>query len=149
MYPELKNVTCLAHAVHNLAETVKEISPGVNEIITIFCKIFGRYARSKDELKTSINTTIPSFPVLTRWGTWVNFLSQHFDIPIFIKKLETQGCAVLETAKIVEDLAKTRKDPLLITRFASIISRNPDYGFFKTFNAITCKFEDNAMIIRL
>ncbi len=36
MYPNMKNVTCICHGLHNFAETVREKCPTINKFIAIF-----------------------------------------------------------------------------------------------------------------
>ena len=74
----LKHVTCLAHALHNLAETIRSLCPGINECIALLTKVFGRSKSARKAIETNLKVKFASFPVLTRWGTWIKFAEFFF-----------------------------------------------------------------------
>lgn len=71
-YPNMKHVTCLAHAVHRVAEKIREIFPEVNSLISSIKKVFlkapSRICVYKDIM---IDCPLPPNPIITRWGTWI------------------------------------------------------------------------------
>jgi hypothetical protein len=75
-------VTCLAHALHRVAEKIRELFPNVDRLIAktkaVFVKAPYRVHRFR-ELQPDI-PLVPK-PVLTRWGTWIDaaiYYWQHF-----------------------------------------------------------------------
>ena len=71
-YPNMVHVTCLAHALHRVAETVRTNSKYCNTIISNVCKIFVK-APLRVQVYKELNpkTPLPPEPVLTRWGAWL------------------------------------------------------------------------------
>ena len=66
-YPKLKHLTCLAHALHRLAEKLREMFSDVNDLISnvkrIFLKAPSRIATWKGSYP---DLPLPPSPVLTR-----------------------------------------------------------------------------------
>ena len=80
-YPHLIHFTCLAHAIHRVAEEVRSHFPQVNELVSsakkVFVKVPLRVQAYREQLP---HVKLPPQPILTRWGTWinaVNFYSEH------------------------------------------------------------------------
>lgn len=81
-YPNLKHLTCLVHAIHRIAEEVRDCFPSVDKFISTTKKIFlkcpSRVAKYKE---ITGNAPLPPFPVITRWGTWIKaavFFAENF-----------------------------------------------------------------------
>lgn len=82
-FPNLVHVTCLAHALHRVAESVREVAQLTNTVVSSVRKIFVK-APSRVQLYKDLNPGIrlPPEPVLTRWGTWLNaafFYAKNFN----------------------------------------------------------------------
>ena len=73
LYPKMIHVTCLAHALHRVAEEVRGSYPEVDKLIAngkkIFIKSPLRVQKFKEEAPT---LPLPPQPILTRWGTWLD-----------------------------------------------------------------------------
>lgn len=71
-YPNMIHSTCLAHALHLVAETVRENYPTVNKLISKTKKVFLK-APLRRELYREMcpELPLPPEPVITRWGTWL------------------------------------------------------------------------------
>lgn len=71
-YNNMVHVTCMAHALHRVAEEIRLQYPDVNKVISTVKKVFlkapSRILLFKDMLP---DVPLPPEPVLTRWGTWV------------------------------------------------------------------------------
>jgi hypothetical protein len=71
LYPKMIHVTCLAHALHRVAEEVRGSYPEVGKLIAngkkIFIKSLLRVQKFKEEAQT---LPLPPQPIVTRWGTW-------------------------------------------------------------------------------
>lgn len=60
-YPKLKHVTCLAHGLHRVAETVRKCFPDANSIIANTKSAF-----SKSQLRVQLfNQMCPQVPLLS------------------------------------------------------------------------------------
>jgi hypothetical protein len=71
-------VTCLAHALHRVAEEVPGSYPEVDKLIAngkkIFIKSLLRVQKFKEEAPT---LPLPPKPIVTRWGTWIDAVNYH------------------------------------------------------------------------
>jgi len=74
----------LAHAFHRVAETVRINNPKIDKIIANVKKVF-RKAPSRIQVFINMapTLTLPSEPILTRWGTWIEaclYYCEHFEL---------------------------------------------------------------------
>jgi hypothetical protein len=97
-------MTCLAHAVHRVAETVRSLFPDVNDIIANVKKVFTKapnrialFKQMAPELK------LPPQPILTRWGTWLDAATYYADnfqqISDIIHQLNEEDAIAIGQAK--------------------------------------------------
>lgn len=82
-YPKAVHVTCLAHALHRLAEEIRANFPEVNALISSVKKVFVK-APSRVMLFTEMmqDIRLPPQPIITRWGTWIEaalYYSEHLE----------------------------------------------------------------------
>ncbi len=91
LIPELKHVTCLCHALHNLCETIRNANSKVNDFVIFLKQTLLKNKENQRLFLSETGLTIPSWPVPTRWGTWINFchwlFSNFTSIEIFCKQL--------------------------------------------------------------
>ncbi len=113
----LKHITCLVHALHNLAETIRSYCPGFNNIIASLTKIYSKSKSLRRSFSLSLNIKFPSFPVLTRWGTWLSFskfiylnfqsiekyISEQTDIKFDILKEFLKEASLLDEINFLRD----------------------------------------------
>ena len=83
MYSNLIHVTCIAHALHLLAEEIRRNFSDVDSLISnkkkVFVKAPNRVLKYRELCPT---LELPPKPVLTRWGTWldaVKFFCDNFE----------------------------------------------------------------------
>jgi hypothetical protein len=73
LYLKMIHVTCLAHALHRVAEEVRGSYPEVDKLIAngkkIFIKSLLRLQKFKEEAP---KLPLPPQPIVTCWGTWFN-----------------------------------------------------------------------------
>ena len=83
-YPALLHVTCLAHGLHRVCESVREMFPEVNDLVSTVKRIFVK-APSRIIIwnEVSLEVPPPPEPVLTSWGTWI---MQLCSTPTFSRK---------------------------------------------------------------
>ncbi|XP_068081365.1 uncharacterized protein [Anabrus simplex] len=71
-YPKMLHVTCVAHAMHRVAEKLCEKSPSVNSVISSVKKSFVKAPSCVRAFKMMHpEFPLPPEPILTRWGTWI------------------------------------------------------------------------------
>jgi hypothetical protein len=71
VYPRMLHVTCICHGLHNFAETIRSKCTTINNFIKKFKKLLKNNSKNKRLFKSLTNLKIPKFPILTRWGTWL------------------------------------------------------------------------------
>ena len=120
MFSSLKHVTCLVHALHNLAETVRVMCPNVNKCIALLTKHFSKKNKLGKLFKSSMVESMPDFPVLTRWGTWITFskfLYNNFQaIQTFLEN-EKNSFNFIDLLVVLEDASINTEFMLLRTFF--------------------------------
>lgn len=87
-YPKMIHVTCLAHGLHRIAETVRQCFPEVNEIISGTKAIFTKAPNRVRLFKEMCNDIpFPPSPIITRWGTWINAASYYHEHYEHVKRV--------------------------------------------------------------
>lgn len=79
IYPNLKHITCIAHALSRVADKVSDDHELVNkylvELKRFLCKSNKRCMKFKEVTKLPL----PPVPVKTRWGTWLQAVDYHIE----------------------------------------------------------------------
>jgi hypothetical protein len=87
-FSKMFHVTCLAHALHRVAEQIRSGFPLVDKLISSVKKVFlkcpARINIFKDEAP---ELSLPPEPVITRWGTWLNAAIYYCDSYKTIEKI--------------------------------------------------------------
>lgn len=79
-YPKMIHVTCLAHALSRVAETVRDCYGQVDSLIANGKKIFLKAPNRVREFKARFpDLALPPQPVVTRWGTWLRAAIYYAD----------------------------------------------------------------------
>jgi len=86
LVPECKHITCLCHALHNLCETIRDKFSILNDFVVVFKKLLIKNKTNQYIFSSETGLPIPKFPIVTRWGTWLEFVSFTFDNFEMIKK---------------------------------------------------------------
>ncbi|KAL4134923.1 hypothetical protein QTP88_006605 [Uroleucon formosanum] len=103
-YSKMIHVTCLAHALHRVAEEIRIHFPNVDELINNVKKVFLK-APSRIQIFKTMASDIPLLPqpVLTRWGTWLNasmYYCDHFElIKEIINQLDGEDAVAVSKAQ--------------------------------------------------
>lgn len=124
-YPNLLHVTCLAHALHRVAEAVRASSKNVNNLVSSVRKVFVK-APTRVELYKSMNPELklPPEPVLTRWGTWLTAVSFHADnfkaITSVIERLDEDSAAITKAKETARDPQLGQELAFIKTNFGTI-----------------------------
>lgn len=89
------HVTCVVHAFHRVAETLRSLHPTVNEFLGKFKEILRGSKRRKRLFMSKTGLTSPPKPVITRWATWLIAAKYHCDNFDKVKKfvVEFNGSA--------------------------------------------------------
>jgi hypothetical protein len=113
-YPEMIHVTCLAHGIHRVCETIRGLFGEVNEIISLVKKVFLKSPSRVLVWKETCNLSLPPEPILTRWGTWLEaaiFYAQHLEsIKSVLSKLDSNDSIFIEKAQERVENTKLKTD---------------------------------------
>jgi hypothetical protein len=78
LYPNMTHVTCLAHALHNVCEQIRNDFPEVNRLVSCGKKIFVKCNSRREYFRNSFPLIpLPPQPVKTRWGSWLNAVEYY------------------------------------------------------------------------
>jgi len=105
-FPKMLHVTCLAHALHRVAEQIRSDFPLVDKLIfsvkKVFLKCPARINIFKDEAP---ELSLPPEPVIRSWGTWLNAAIYYCDsyktIKKIIEKFDPDDALSIKTAQEV------------------------------------------------
>ena len=86
MYPN--NVTCIAHGLRLICESIRENDNSANEFIAALKKILVKPPSLQVLYKEVTGLHFPQFSVITRWGTWIRCYKY---LPDVIQSLEEEG----------------------------------------------------------
>jgi hypothetical protein len=107
-YPKMIHITCLAHAMHRVAEKIRSECPKIDKLIASGKKIFRKSPiRCEKFKKIAPNIPFPPQPVLTRWGTWLEatyYYSMHFNVfETIVNDLNPEDAVAIEkTQKVLK-----------------------------------------------
>jgi len=116
-YSNLIHVTCAAHGIHRIAEKIMDIFHEINDLINNGKNIFFKAPYRIQLYEMLPIKPLPSQPIITRWGAWLeseifyadNFA--HFKMlfktykKMVSKAFKTENCKqILIKSKIIDDL---------------------------------------------
>lgn len=79
IYANLKHVSCLVHLLHNICEKICDKAVIVDKYIALLKKILNKNPTKSELFYSYVNETLPKFPILIRFCTWLNFTTFIFD----------------------------------------------------------------------
>lgn len=82
-FPNMLHLTCYAHGLNRVAETIRQSFPLVNNLISSVKKVFLKAPLRIQQYRLKLgDVPLPPEPVITRWGTWLEaalFYADYFD----------------------------------------------------------------------
>jgi len=82
-YPKLIHITCMAHGLHRLSETIRDKFSNVDLLIFNTKKVFLKAPNHIGTFKEKCpNLSLPPQPIINRWGTWFDaafYYGKNFD----------------------------------------------------------------------
>lgn len=83
-YPNLIHLTCLAHGLSLVSETVRNASEDVDHLIANGKKVFLKAPSRVEIYRETLGSSfpLPPQPIVTRWGTWLraaNFYAENLE----------------------------------------------------------------------
>jgi len=71
-FPSLNHITCLAHCLNRVCETIRNKFNDVNSLISNMKKILIKCPQRRQLYWNKTGLKLPKYPCITRWGTWLN-----------------------------------------------------------------------------
>lgn len=106
-YTNLHHITCLAHSLHRVSEALRESNQEANEFAANIKKILRKSNKNRSLYYSTNGLIMPPFPVITRWGTFINscvILCDNFSkIKLFINSLVVKSLAANNLKKQLEN----------------------------------------------
>ena len=97
------HVTCVVHATHRAFEEIRKGAPKANEAISTLKSLLAK----SNSRRLAFPVSIPPWPVLTRWGTWIScglYVANNFSaIKNFVDGLEEEGFIVVAAKEAWSD----------------------------------------------
>ncbi|XP_003744201.1 uncharacterized protein LOC100902024 [Galendromus occidentalis] len=115
-FPNMIHVTCVAHALHRVAEQARKIFPNVDRLIASVKKIFLKAPLRVEAFRSMLGgIPLPPQPVVTRWGTWINaalYYGEHFEpLKNFVRShLDSEDSTAIGEAQHLFGLESIRND---------------------------------------
>lgn len=78
-YNNMKHFTCSIHMLHNVTEKMRKKSPLVDEFVVYFKKHLIKNKDNIEIFKLTTNLPLPKFPIIIRWATWLEFVTNFID----------------------------------------------------------------------
>ncbi|KAE9536129.1 hypothetical protein AGLY_007352 [Aphis glycines] len=103
-YPKMIHLTCLAHGLHRIGETIRAKFYKVDKLIAEVKKIFLKAPSRVEKLNEMYpNLSLPPKPIITRWGTWLNavkYYCENFEkIKDFVSTFDSTSAISIQKAK--------------------------------------------------
>lgn len=124
-YPKMMHVTCLAHAMHRVAEEIRNQFENIDSLISCGKKIF-----LKSPLRVSLfkekypQLNLPPQPTITRWGTWleaVEYYAKNFEeFKDVVQDFNENDAVAIKKVKTILNIPNIKTQLVFI---------NSNYGF--------------------
>lgn len=120
IFPKMLHLTCLAHALHRVAEEIRSGFSDVDRLISNGKKVFLK-APSRIEIFKRIapGVPLPPQPVLTRWGTWISactYYAENFSkISEIFDNLDEEGASAIRIVKHLLQKPNVKNDLIFIS----------------------------------
>ena len=105
LFEDFKHVTCFCHMLHRICEFIRSINKRLDYFIAEFKRFFIKNKVNKEEFKTKCSVSLPEFPILTRWGTWINCACYIFkNYAEILKFLENETENFIYPSKMLKEV---------------------------------------------
>jgi uncharacterized protein (UPF0147 family) len=126
MYPKLIHLTCVAHAIHRVAESIRDTFPDIDKLIAEGKKVFLKAPKRIQILKEmEPDLPLPPKPVVTRWGTWLeasSYYAQHLQQfgRVIVALDSNDAVAIRNIQKLINEECVKNGLAYIAANFASI-----------------------------
>lgn len=108
LFPKMIHITCMAHGIHRVAETIRIEFPKVHQLISNVKKVFTKSPKRIQAFKELFEgIPLPPKPIITRWGTWVEaalYYAQYFnEVSNVINLLDKDAASIKITKQLLKE----------------------------------------------
>lgn len=119
LYPDLMHVTCLAHGLHRVAESVRDKFKNVDKLLAAVKGVFKKATSRKRKYKEAFpELPLPPEAVLTRWGSWLqasSFIATNYSaIKQVVSGFNADDAECIRKAQILFEKNEVRNDLAVI-----------------------------------
>lgn len=128
LFPKMLHVTCLAHGLHRVAETIRSMYPLVDNLVSTGKNIFLKGPNRVQKFREIAgDLALPPSPVITRWGTWLDAVKYYAtNLEVFTNVVseldESESKAISECKGLVNDYQLSLDVHFVSDKFAMISS---------------------------
>jgi hypothetical protein len=106
IFPNLKHITCIAHALHRVSCVVMNENKETNELISRFKQIMAKSPLRAFEYQEQTGLPLPPNPVITRWNTWLSaafyYADNYSKVKNFIEDLNDSSQAIIAVKNVIK-----------------------------------------------
>lgn len=125
MFPNLNHITCIAHALHRVCESVRSKYATANRFVSEMKKVLLKSPFRTQLYRETTDLPLPPDPVVTRWGTWVNaavFYAENFNaIKEFLYRLDAEDAQAIDAAQKLSQDETVRQQLLEVYDLKNVV----------------------------
>lgn len=126
LFPNMTHVTCVAHGLNRVAETVRGLFDDVNELISSIKSVFLKSPSRVRVLKQLYpDMPKPPRPIITRWNTWIEACMYYRkyleEITNVINALNERTAVKVRRAKLAIKKPNLRQNIFFITENCTVL----------------------------
>jgi len=111
--------------LHRIYEFIGSVNKRLDYFIAEFKRFFIENKVNKKEFKTKCSVSLPEFPILARWGTWINSACYIFEnyaeiLNILENETEKYLSKILKEVEVIEQLKTVKNFEFLIDSINSL-----------------------------
>lgn len=157
MFVNIHHVTCLAHGLSRVCESIRMRYTDINDLVMNVKKILEKSNRRRSKFVEHTGLRLPPVPVITRWGTWIEtalFYCKYYDkVKSYIKSLDDEGVKAVKNLKelvssdysLQESLYQLEKFEYLPVAIAQLEQQGPTIeGQLVVINKLSTKIKGDA-----
>jgi hypothetical protein len=126
LYPKMIHVTCLAHALHRVAEEVRGSYPEVDKLIANGKKISIKSPLQVQKFKEEAPTLpLPPQPIVKHWGTWLDsanyYCTNYSEIEKIFNKLDRKDSSSIKSVQELFSVTMSKNLAYIKANFCGIL----------------------------
>lgn len=117
IFPNLRHVSCLIHALHRVCEEIRGHHDVTNLFVSNMKNLFKNSPSRQQKFKEETKLPLPPSAIITRWGSWITSALYYLEnenfkkVTTFIDRLDGDNEVTKQLKRLTKD--KTLQDELL------------------------------------